>query len=61
MRSRFFCGQARLFATYSAEVASATKAGKASVGEEGLEPSFLSEHGPKPCAYTNSATRPKIF
>lgn len=29
-----------------------------SVGEEGLEPSQIAPHGPKPCAYTNSATRP---
>lgn len=28
------------------------------VGEVGLEPTLLSEHGPKPCAYTSSATRP---
>ena len=28
------------------------------VGEEGLEPSRIAPHGPKPCACTNSATRP---
>lgn len=28
------------------------------VGEVGLEPTRLAAHGPKPCAYTNSATRP---
>ena len=36
--------------------------GKSSaVGEEGLEPSPLARHGPKPCACTNSATRPSIL
>src|SRR3989344_6681105 len=28
------------------------------VGGRGLEPPILSEHAPKACAYTNSATRP---
>ena len=28
------------------------------VGEVGVEPTILSEHGPKPCAYSSSATRP---
>ena len=31
------------------------------VGEGGLEPPLLAEHGSKPCAYTNSATRPPNF
>ena len=34
---------------------------KCCVGEEGLEPSPLARHGPKPCACTNSATRPSIL
>lgn len=29
------------------------------VGGERLELSTLSGHGPKPCAYANSATRPR--
>ncbi len=30
------------------------------VGEGGLEPPPLARHGPKPCACTNSATRPML-
>jgi hypothetical protein len=28
------------------------------VGEKGIEPLPLARHGPKPCAYASSATRP---
>lgn len=34
--------------------------GNKAVGEEGLEPSWIAPHGPKPCACTSSATRPKV-
>jgi hypothetical protein len=31
------------------------------VGEEGIEPSIREEHDFESCAYTSSATRPKVL
>src|SRR3972149_12219654 len=36
----------------------AVQVSKIKMGTEGLEPSCLSAHGPKPCAYASSATSP---
>ena len=46
------------FAAYSAEVASATKAGKAPVGREGLEPSYLAASAPRADVSANFTTCP---